>query len=218
MVSSLLVPGLEYKETRSLLVEDKNQEASLYEITLFNKDELIALGQPVYTFVEKNIIYYPIYLVKNDKVTMQIGLYEIFAENVVNVLDTEGDVDLSLIGQPLLYEFVQTLSSADLPTAAEASTASPGTEKKELPDLPPTPHEQTAAEAEAERSLYVENKENHWIQAYMSNNNYKMIVIKMSKHCKNNYNNIKRMNNCFFPNFKLSHPIPLFKPKKYIIY
>ena len=67
MVKSLLIPEIEYPEIRSLLPEDKDLSTSLYDITLFNKDEEIALGNPVYTFIEKNIVYYPIYLLKNDK-------------------------------------------------------------------------------------------------------------------------------------------------------
>ena len=68
MVKSLLSSTIVYPENRHLLTEDKNSEASLYEITLFEKDETIALGQPVYTYIDQNIIYYPIYLVKNNKV------------------------------------------------------------------------------------------------------------------------------------------------------
>ena len=101
MVKSLLSSDVDYIENKSLLPEDKNQESSIYEITLYGDDETIALGQPVYTFIERNIVYYPIYLVKNDKVTQQIGLYEVFADSIVNILDSDGYVDISLIGQPL---------------------------------------------------------------------------------------------------------------------
>ena len=119
MVKSLLSSDVDYIENKSLLPEDKNQEASIYEITLYGDDETIALGQPVYTFIERNIVYYPIYLLKNDKVVLQIGLYEVFASEMDNFLDTDGDVDLLLIGSPLLYGFVKDFLS-------------PITEKKEL--------------------------------------------------------------------------------------
>lgn len=177
MVKSLLSPDIDYIETSTLLPEDKNQEASLYEITLYDKDETIALGQPVYTFIERNIVYYPIYLVKNDKVSLQIGLYEVFADNIVNILDADGDVDLLLIGQPLLYADI--LSSAESDTPGQGVAPPPSTEKKALESLP----EQTASDAEKEREAYAEAKGKvedkakgtHWIQAYFKNNNYRMI-------------------------------------------
>jgi len=169
MVKSLLSSDIDYIETSTLLPEDKNQEASLYEITLYDKDETIALGQPVYTFIERNIVYYPIYLVKNDKVSLQIGLYEVFADNIVNILDADGDVDLLLIGQPLLYADI--LSSAEGDATGQLAAPPPSTEKKALETLP----EQTEADAEKEREAYDKAKGTHWIQAYFKNNNYRMI-------------------------------------------
>ena len=164
MVKSLLSSTVEYPENRHLQAEDKNYEAHLYDIILFDKDETIALGQPVYTFIDENIIYYPIYLVINNKVTLQIGLYEIFADHIVNILDADGDIDLDLIGRPLLYGFVgEALSSR--PTVVPAPAPAPA----------PALMEQTAASAKKEQELYVAKKENHWIQAYMENNNYQMI-------------------------------------------
>jgi predicted NAD-dependent protein-ADP-ribosyltransferase YbiA (DUF1768 family) len=168
MVKSLLIPDIEYPEIRSLLPEDKELSTTLYDITLFNKDEEIALGNPVYTFVERNIVYYPIYLLKNDKVVLQIGLYEVFASEMDNFLDTDGDVDLLLIGSPLLYGFVKDFLLSN-------------TEKKELLgqaqdlDLDKGLEEQTKADSEKESSTYIKDNKNHWIQHYFKNNNYKMI-------------------------------------------
>jgi len=182
MVQSLLIPDLEYEENRSLLPEDKDKESSIYEITLFGKDETIALGQPVYAFIERNLVYYPIYLVKNDKVALQIGLYEVLAENVSDVLDDDGDVDLDLMGQPLLYKFTKASASTAGPSTAGPSTAGPSTagpnansgvviettEKKAL-------SEQTVKEAEQEREHYIEKTGQHWFQTYTQNNNYHML-------------------------------------------
>jgi predicted NAD-dependent protein-ADP-ribosyltransferase YbiA (DUF1768 family) len=168
MVKSLLIPDIEYPETRTLLPEDKDSSTSLYDITLFNKDEEIALGNPIFTFVERNIVYYPIYLVKHDKVVLQIGLYEVFASEMDNIMDADGDVDLLLIGSPLLYGFVKDIILDALPT-----TEINPTEKKELSSLVLV--EQSKADAENERSSYLKDKKNHWIQDYFTNNNYKMV-------------------------------------------
>jgi predicted NAD-dependent protein-ADP-ribosyltransferase YbiA (DUF1768 family) len=178
MVKSLLLSSaIDYLENRHLLPEDKNSEASLYEITLFEKDETIALGQPVYTYIENNIIYYPIYLVKNNKVTLQIGVYEIFADGLVNILDSDGDIDLDLIGQPLLYSFVekelgQVESGEEEEDVGEEDVGEE--EDESVVVVAPLP-EQTASDAAVEKDLYKADIKNHWIQAYMENNNYRMV-------------------------------------------
>jgi len=165
MVNSILVPDIEYVENKALLPEDKNHEVSLYEITLYGKDEDIALGQPVYTFIERNLVYYPIYLVKNDKVTLQIGLYEVFADNIVNVLDADGDIELEKMTPPLLYGFTKEINEV-LPLIEEASIEEANIE---------TLKEQTSVEAEKEREQYTKQKGQHWLQDYFKNNNYRMI-------------------------------------------
>ena len=184
MVKSLLSSNIDYLENRHLLTDDKNSEATLYEITLFDKDETIALGQPVYTYIEHNIIYYPMYLVKNNKVTLQIGLYEIFADGLVTILDSDGDLDLDLIGQPLLYSFVEKELGPELAHAEAQAEAQAGAEAGAQAEaeaeaeadivVAPLP-EQTATDAANEKELYKADKKNHWIQAFMENNNYQMI-------------------------------------------
>jgi predicted NAD-dependent protein-ADP-ribosyltransferase YbiA (DUF1768 family) len=169
MVKSVLSLDIEYNENRSLLPEDKNQEASLYDVTLFNTEEVIALGQPVYTYIEKNIVYYPIYLVKNDKVTQQIGLYEFFADSIVNIVDADGDVDLALASQPVLYGFVNETLIKSMASKTETIGL-----LAEDPLLVPLAI-QTEKEASSEREQYSADEGNHWIQSYMENNNYTMV-------------------------------------------
>uniref|UniRef100_A0A6C0IJM3 NADAR domain-containing protein n=1 Tax=viral metagenome TaxID=1070528 RepID=A0A6C0IJM3_9ZZZZ len=164
MVKSLLVPDIDYIENIALLPEDKDQEVALYEITLNGKDEEIALGQPVYTFIERNLVYYPIYLVKNEKVTQQIGLYEVFADNIVNVLDADGDIELEKMMPPILY------GSVDIDVPSMSST-----EKKEPETAGEPLKEQTELDAEKERAEYTPQQDEHWLQSYFENNNYRMI-------------------------------------------
>jgi len=94
MVHSLLNPAIKYNETTSLEKEDKDYDATIYEISLFDTDILIALGQPKYSFIDKNIVFYPLYLVKNDSVDSQIGVYEILNNELPAMLDDEGDINL----------------------------------------------------------------------------------------------------------------------------
>ena len=107
MVKSVLDKNINYSENKKLDTEDMDYDASLYEISLLKENVIIALGQAKYTFIEEKIIYYPIYLVKDDKVSIQIGVYEIISDNLPNIIDDDGDIILEKIDQPLLYSFVK---------------------------------------------------------------------------------------------------------------
>ncbi len=106
MVNSILNPKINFPELKKLDPDDKQFDASMYEVNILGEDVIIALGQAKYAFIDDNIIYYPIYLVKNDKVSTQIGVYEILAEQLPNVVDEDGDIDLTQVDEPLLYKFV----------------------------------------------------------------------------------------------------------------
>ena len=106
MVNSILNPKINFPELKKLDPDDKQFDASMYEVNILGEDVIIALGQAKYAFIDDNIIYYPIYLVKNDKVSTQIGVYEILAEQLPNVVDDDGDIDLTQVDEPLLYKFV----------------------------------------------------------------------------------------------------------------
>ena len=172
MVKSILDPTINYPETKNIDKEDKNYDSQVYEITLFSslnpKEINIVLGQPKYTFVDKKIVYYPIYLVVNDKVSLQIGLYEIPSSDIPKVLDAEGDIDLELLNEPLLYAF----TTPDILKPQPAITM-----QKELNlDRPqPTSAMQTEETSLKERQEFKKNSKPLWIQKFMENSNYKIV-------------------------------------------
>ena len=65
-----------------------------------------------------NIIYFPIYLIIQESVQDQIGVFEIKSDLLPYSLDDDGDVDLEKLGDPLFYSFVNDKyleSFSDLP-------------------------------------------------------------------------------------------------------
>jgi hypothetical protein len=183
MVKSLLDDTIDYPEAKILDKADKDFEASIYEISLFDMDVFIALGQPKYSFVEKNIIYYPVYLVKNQKVDIQIGLYEINSSDLPSLMDEDGDINLALLNEPLLYSFVDknlimgvevfTIDDDDDDAAAADAI-------KKLPPLP----EQTALDAQQERTVFdKKDKTIIWIQQFMKNKNYGIVENEGAGEC-----------------------------------
>jgi len=108
MVKSILGKdrNINYPEIKALDPGDNNFDATQYEVNILGKDIIIALGQSKYTFIENDIIYFPIYFIKDNVVSCQIGVYEIVANELTNILDEEGDVILEQIDNPLLYSYV----------------------------------------------------------------------------------------------------------------
>ncbi len=106
MVVSKLSKNINYTEKMRLDSEDVDHNAVSYTVTIKDFELLIAIGKEKYSYVNKNVIYFPIYLIKDDKVFNQIGVYEIYSHKLPNILDEDGDVDLDELGEPLLYSFV----------------------------------------------------------------------------------------------------------------
>jgi DNA-binding transcriptional MerR regulator len=174
MVKSLLDDTINYPETKLLDKADKDFEASIYEISLFDMDVMIALGQPKYSFVERNIIYYPIYLVKNKKVDIQIGLYEIKSSDLPSLIDEDGDINLALLNEPLLYSFVDKNLILGIEVIAIED------DMKEKIYL----KEQTAADAQQERTEFdKKDKSVTWIQRFMKNKNYGIVENEGAGDC-----------------------------------
>ncbi len=106
MVVSRLSKNINYTEKMTLDSEDVDHNATSYNTNIIGFNLLIAIGKEKYSYISKNIVYFPIYLIKEDRVYNQIGVYEIYSHKLPSILDEDGDVDLDELGDPLLYSFV----------------------------------------------------------------------------------------------------------------
>ena len=92
MVNSKLNSDINYIENRGLDPEDSEFEAQPWEVNMLDEDITIALGNPKYKYTKQNIIYFPIYLIKESKVHTQIGVYEVIADQLPSLLDEDDDL------------------------------------------------------------------------------------------------------------------------------
>jgi predicted NAD-dependent protein-ADP-ribosyltransferase YbiA (DUF1768 family) len=106
MVLSKINGDVSYPELKSVDFGDLKMEAELYQIEVKGVDIIVAIGNVKNTFEDKNIFYFPIYLVKNNNKVVQIGLYEIEASNYINYLDDFNNLDVENLDEPLIYNFV----------------------------------------------------------------------------------------------------------------
>jgi hypothetical protein len=105
MVLSKINDSVSYPELKSVDSGDIKKEANLYQMEIKDVDVIVALGNAKNTFEEVNIMYFPIYLVKNNNKVVQIGLYEIEASNYINYLDDFNNLDIEKLSEPLIYKF-----------------------------------------------------------------------------------------------------------------
>ena len=106
MVLSKINNEVSYPELKSVDQNDLKLEAVLYQIEIKEMDVIIAMGGSKNTFEDKNILYFPIYLVKYNNKVVQIGVYEIKASDYLSYLDDTDNLDVEKMGEPLIYSFV----------------------------------------------------------------------------------------------------------------
>ena len=107
MVLSKISENVSYPEFKNVDNDDLNTEVdSLYQLEIKGVDVIIAIGNAKNTFEDKNIMYFPIYLVKTNNKVVQIGLYEIEATNYISYLDKSNNLDIEKLSEPLIYKFV----------------------------------------------------------------------------------------------------------------
>ena len=105
MVLSRHDSRVNYDEIRSINEADKLAPSELYQIEINNIDVIIAIGKPLNTYEDQNIIYFPIYLVKYNDFVVQIGVYELDAEVYYNDYLDDALIDVDSLKNPLLYSF-----------------------------------------------------------------------------------------------------------------
>jgi predicted NAD-dependent protein-ADP-ribosyltransferase YbiA (DUF1768 family) len=105
MVLSKLDSNVSYPELKSVDSGDLKTESNLYQLEIKGVDLIIAVGNSKNTYEDKNILYFPIYLVKYNSKVIQIGIYEIRASDYLSYLDKYNNLDVEKMNEPLVYSF-----------------------------------------------------------------------------------------------------------------
>ena len=106
MVLSKINKDVSYPELKSVDSGDLKMEANLYQLEINGVDVIIAVGNSKNTFEDKNILFFPVYLVKYNNKVIQIGVYEIKASDFITYLDDYNNLDVEKMNEPLIYTFV----------------------------------------------------------------------------------------------------------------
>ena len=105
MVYSNINSTVFYKEEGIIDTEDIGYESTLFEMEIYGKKTVVVFGKLKYTFIQRNIVYVPIYLVVYNKVKTQIGILEFTKYEVVDILDDDNDIIIDNIKAPITFGF-----------------------------------------------------------------------------------------------------------------
>ena len=119
MVLSRITSRVDYdEEDYRVHSEDVGHESSLFESVLFKKKVILTLGKVKFSFIDKGVVFYPIYLVSKVSIPngrgtttekyaiiRRIGVYEMNKNDFINnIQENSNEVDMSLLKKPIIFE------------------------------------------------------------------------------------------------------------------
>jgi hypothetical protein len=159
MVLSRINSDVSYPELKSVDNGDTKKEVDLlYQIEIKGVEIIIAVGNAKNTFEDKNILFFPIYLVKTNDKVIQIGVYEIEASNYLNYLDDKDNLVVEKVDGPLIYNFVTKEFLENLRMKPEFPLKKESNELEEG-EIYDDENENDSENENENKQLYVENYE-----------------------------------------------------------
>lgn len=196
MVKSKLNDKINYEEKQAIEEEDKELETSLYSILYHEIKCVIALGSVKKTHDRYGVLYVPIYLalLPSEK-TIQIGVYEFKSSRLLSLTDSDGDLHLAFMGEPLLYGFVdqgflkEKLSDQYDNEIWNSLNDEPEEEYIIGDEIAGKPFVKMYENDEIENlenkqpGPYNSMKSSNWVQSFLKNNRYKFIRVPGDGDC-----------------------------------
>lgn len=136
---SIINPEVTYRESHTIDSEDIGYKSQVYELDLDDGLTIsVVMGKPKYIYIDKNIIFFPVYAVHRSRIRSQIGVFEVKSAQLINVYD-KGELDVRRLSKPLYYSFAKPIYLATLDAEPKLFKERPLT-----PEEPPKPYAATS--------------------------------------------------------------------------
>ena len=205
MIASNIDSNIQYPITNNIDKTDIDHEAFVYYAKIYNKYIKFVLGAPKFDFLTNNILYFNIYLANNGSVVSKIGIYETANTDYSSLLDTNGDIDLNKLDQPIIFSFAKTLiinnydlvddfenksntgdsdyekDDSDLEDESSDDNISMESSKSEKEKTNTLDYDlmslssQTKEESDYEMTKYEEDPTHNWVNKYMQSSKYEIL-------------------------------------------
>jgi predicted NAD-dependent protein-ADP-ribosyltransferase YbiA (DUF1768 family) len=182
MVKSILNNNFEYPETKTIEINDKNTERDIYKIRIFDRYVEVTFGSHIRIDGDNSdtdnvpITYFPIYLIKSNGKSLQIGVFEILNDKLGT--DASSIDDFSSMyehGNVLLYSFASEQFISNLvPHVSHLKEETEEDEAENIDKFNTTNLEQNKPEA---------NQHTKNIIKFMQNVNYAVVPIAGNGDC-----------------------------------
>ena len=181
MVLSRVNSVVDFPNIKQLDSSDKNTDANIYKVKINGIKLLIALGNKKDTYISSGVVYYPIYLIYNEKVVSQIGLYEIATELSATVIGGDNETDIEKFNLPPLFYPYVTINFLKKYTE-DYDADDDDDEKKMKEEAEEDTVDPMAAEKEKSETDEESKKEDEpvkedapWIQRFMKSTQYNIV-------------------------------------------
>lgn len=108
MIQSILNDEIEYIVDKNIDENDLGRSVSVFEMQLFEIDVCLTVGEINDLYKQKNILFTPVYLIIDEKKCEKIGYFEFYSTEIATYMDKDGDLDISLIEGPVIFDYVDS--------------------------------------------------------------------------------------------------------------
>lgn len=108
MIQSILNDEIEYIVDKNIDENDLGRSVSVFEMQLFEIDVCLTVGEINDLYKQKNILFTPVYLIIDEKKCEKIGYFEFYSTEIATYIDKDGDLDISLIEGPVIFDYVDS--------------------------------------------------------------------------------------------------------------
>ena len=108
MIQSILNDEIEYIVDKNIEENDLGRSVSVFEMQLFEIDVCLTVGEINDLYKQKNILFTPVYLIIDEKKCEKIGYFEFYSTEIATYMDKDGDLDISLIEGPVIFDYVDS--------------------------------------------------------------------------------------------------------------